>query len=50
MALEGESREIGISIRYDKLRGGESVDRDAYDLEVPQGALEIDWKELNLWR
>ena len=50
VALEGESREIGISIRYDKLRGGESVDRDAYDLEVPQGALEIDWKELNLWR
>jgi hypothetical protein len=50
VALEGESREVGITIRYDSLRGGEAVDRGAYDLGVPPGALEIDWKELNIWR
>lgn len=50
VALEGESREIGIKISYDTLRGAESVDRDAYDLEVPPGVLEIDWKELSVWR
>ncbi|MFH1690149.1 MAG: hypothetical protein ABIE42_07915 [Candidatus Eisenbacteria bacterium] len=49
-ALEGESREVGITIRYDSLRGGEAVDRGAYDLGVPPGALEVDWKELNIWR
>ncbi len=49
-ALEGESREVAITIRYDSLRGGEAVDRDAYDLGIPPGVLEIDWKELNIWR
>lgn len=50
VALEGESREVAMTIRYDSLRGGPEVDRDAYDLGVPPGALEIDWKELNIWR
>ncbi|MCK4409662.1 MAG: hypothetical protein KAW67_06225 [Candidatus Eisenbacteria sp.] len=50
VALEGESREIGITIRYNTLRGGVSVDRDAYDLKVPPGVLEIDWRELSFWR
>jgi hypothetical protein len=50
IALEGESREMRITIRYNTLRRGESIDRDAYDLEIPPGVLEIDWKELNVWR
>jgi len=50
VALEGESREIGITIRYDTLRGAESVDRDAYDLGIPPGVLEVDWKDLSVWR
>ena len=50
VAMEGESREMRISIRYETLRGGESVERDAYGLSVPPGVLEIDWKDLNLWR
>jgi len=50
VALEGESREIRLTLRYNTLRGGESIDRDAYDLEIPPGVLEIDWKELNVWR
>ena len=49
LALEGKSREITISIRYDSLRRGDPVDRDAYDLGVPPGALEINWQELNIW-
>ena len=49
-ALEGTSREINISIRYDKLRGDDPVDREAYDLGVPPGALEINWQELDIWR
>jgi len=50
VALEGGSREMRITIRYDRLRGGEPVEREAYDLDVPPGVLEIDWKELNVWR
>jgi hypothetical protein len=50
VALEGESGEIGITIRYETLRGGESVDRGAYDLKIPPDVLEIDWRELNFWR
>ena len=50
MALEGESREMGITIRYNTLRRGESIDRNAYDLEIPPGVLEIDWTELDVWR
>jgi hypothetical protein len=50
VALEGESREVAITITYESLRGGEPVDRSAYDLGVPPGALEIDWKELDIWR
>jgi hypothetical protein len=49
-ALEGESREVEIRMTYDSLRGGAAVDRGAYDLGIPPGALEIDWKELNIWR
>lgn len=50
VALEGESGEMGITIRYDTLRGGASIDRDSYDLKVPPGVLEIDWRELSFWR
>ena len=50
VAFEGESREMGIIIRYDTLRRVEPVDRDAYDLDIPPGVLEIDWKELSDWR
>jgi hypothetical protein len=50
VALEGESREVAITITYESLRGGEPIDRSAYDLGVPEGALEIDWKELDIWR
>ncbi len=50
VALEGESREMRISLRYDTLRGGASIDRDAYELKVPPGVPEIDWKELSFWR
>jgi hypothetical protein len=50
VALEGESGELGITLRYDTLRGGASIDRDAYDLKVPPGVLEIDWRELSFWR
>jgi hypothetical protein len=50
VALEGTSREVRIAIRYDSLRTGEPVERADYDLGVPQGALEINWRELDLWR
>jgi hypothetical protein len=50
VARERESREVTIAITYDSLRGGDPVDRGAYDLGVPPGALEIDWKELDIWR
>jgi hypothetical protein len=50
VALEGESREMRITIRYDTLRGGASIDREAYGLRVPPGVPEIDWKELSFWR
>ncbi|MEA3409327.1 MAG: hypothetical protein U9Q95_03165 [Candidatus Eisenbacteria bacterium] len=50
VAMEGKSREMRISIRYGTLREGESVERDAYGFEIPPGVLEIDWKDLNLWR
>ena len=50
VALEGESREMRITIRYDTLRADASIDRDAYQLEVPPGVPEIDWKELSFWR
>jgi len=50
VALEGTSREVRIAIRYDSLRTGEPVDRSDYDLGVPPGALEINWRELDLWR
>ena len=50
VALEGESGEMGITIRYETLRGGESIDRGAYDLKIPPDVLEIDWRELSFWR
>ncbi len=50
VALEGESREMGITLRYNTLRRAESIDRNAYDLEIPPGVLEIDWTELDVWR
>ena len=50
LALEGTSREVGITLRYATLRRGESVDRDAHTLGIPEGALEVNWQELNLWR
>lgn len=50
VALEGESGEMGITIRYETLRGGESIDRDAYDLNIPPDVLEMDWRELSFWR
>ena len=50
VALEGTSREVRIAIRYDSLRTREPVDRAAYDLGVPPGALEVNWRELDLWR
>jgi hypothetical protein len=48
--LEGTTRELRITIRYDTLRSGEPADRSSYDLGVPEGALEIDWRELDIWR
>ncbi len=50
VALEGESGEMGITIRYKTLRGGEAIDRSTHDLNIPPGVLEIDWKELSFWR
>jgi len=50
VALEGESREMRIAIRYNTLRGGGPIDRDEYELKVPPGVPEIDWKELSFWR
>ena len=50
VALEGESGEMGITIRYETLRGGESVDRSAYDLKIPPDVLQIDWRELSFFR
>lgn len=50
VALEGESREMRITIRYETLRGGAPIDRDEYELKVPPGVPEIDWQELSFWR
>ena len=50
LALEGTSREVGITLRYSTLRGGEPIDRDAHALAIPEGVLEVNWQELNLWR
>jgi len=50
LALEGTSREVGVTLRYSTLRWGEPVDRDAHALAIPEGVLEVNWQELNLWR
>jgi len=49
-ALEGTSRELGMSVRYETLKPAGPVDRAEYEPVVPDGVLEIDWKELNIWR
>jgi hypothetical protein len=49
-ALEGTSRELSMSVRYETLKRGGPVDREEYEPVIPDGVLEIDWKELNVWR
>jgi hypothetical protein len=49
-AFEGTTNEIGVEIRYETARPKASVDRAANDLSVPPGVLEVDWRELNVWR
>jgi hypothetical protein len=49
-AFEGTSRELGLSIRYDTLKPGGPVDRAEYKPVIPEGVLEMDWKELNFGR
>lgn len=50
VALEGTSREITVRVRFEKLRSSEPVDRESYALDVPPGVLEVDWKDLSIWR
>ena len=41
-------REVGLSVRYDTLKPGGPVDREEYEPVIPEGALEVDWKELKI--
>jgi hypothetical protein len=50
VAMEGTDREVTIELWYDSMRATESVDREEYALEVPPGVLQVDWRELNVWR
>jgi len=49
-ALEGTSSELGVTIRYDTLKGDEPVDRKKYELVIPPGVPEMDWRDLSIWR
>jgi hypothetical protein len=49
-AEEGTAHELYVELRYESLKPGEPIDRADYALDVPAGALRIDWKELNVWR
>lgn len=49
-ASEGTTREIDIEIRYATARATDPVSRAAHALSVPAGVLEIDWRELSIWR
>ena len=50
VALEGTSRELEVRLHYETFRAGGTVDRSRYALEIPPGVLEIDWRELSIWR
>lgn len=49
-AEEGTTHELYVELRYESLKPGDPVDRGDYALDVPEGALRMDWKELNVWR
>jgi hypothetical protein len=49
-AREGTSYEMSMNLRYETFRQGEGFDREEHELVVPDGVLEIDWRQLNIWR
>lgn len=50
IAEEGTTHELYVELRYETLKPAEPIERGNYALDVPDGALRMDWKELNVWR
>jgi hypothetical protein len=49
-ALEGTTHEVGVEVVYETARSLSSVDRAAHALSVPPGVMEVNWRDLSIWR
>jgi hypothetical protein len=50
VAFEGTTHEIGVEVQYETARTLRSVDRTKHALSVPPGVLDVNWKDLSIWR